>query len=62
MSLRTMVLAFLALACSAFAAPSHGPAKGYLVISGGVAGMKEFLQLAGGPDARIVVIPTAAIV
>jgi cyanophycinase len=60
MSLRTLVL--LALACNAFAAPSHGPAKGYLVISGGAAGMKEFLQLAGGPNARIVVIPTANVI
>lgn len=41
--------------------PSHGPAKGYLVISGGGPDYKTFLALAGGKDAHIVVIPTAAI-
>lgn len=41
--------------------PSHGPAKGYLVISGGGPDFKDFLALAGGKNARIVVIPTAAI-
>jgi peptidase E len=41
--------------------PSHGPAKGYLVITGGVPDYKNFLALAGGKDAHIVVIPTAAI-
>jgi cyanophycinase len=64
MSLRALTLAILALAANILAAPSHGPTKGYLVISGGGPGngMKEFLQLAGGPNARIVVIPTAYIV
>ena len=41
--------------------PSHGPAKGYLVITGGAPDYKNFLALAGGKDAHIVVIPTAAI-
>lgn len=44
--------------------PTIGPAKGWLMIHGG--GMvspdeaKEFISLAGGPDANIVFIPTAA--
>ncbi len=58
---RTLALAFAFPVLNALAAPSHGPAKGYLVISGGAAGTKEFLELAGGSNARIVVIPTAAI-
>jgi cyanophycinase len=41
--------------------PSHGPAKGYLVITGGGPDYKDFLALAGGKNAHIVVIPTAAI-
>jgi cyanophycinase len=41
--------------------PSHGPANGYLVITGGEPDFKNFLALAGRKDARIVVIPTAAI-
>lgn len=55
--------AFLAIAfvLHASAAASHGPAKGYLVITGGIPDFKHFLALAGGAKARIVVIPTAAI-
>lgn len=44
--------------------PSHGPAKGYLIISGGQPPQSDFermIALAGGRSARIVVIPTAAI-
>jgi cyanophycinase len=41
--------------------PSHGPAKGYLVITGGGPDYKNFLALAGGKNAHIVVIPTAAL-
>jgi cyanophycinase len=54
----------IALATTALAQtplPSHGPAKGYLVITGGAPDYKNFLALAGGKDAHIVVIPTAAI-
>jgi cyanophycinase len=54
----------LALAGAASAAPAvRGPAHGTLIIAGGgdlgpeIVG--RFIQLAGGPDARIVVIPTA---
>jgi cyanophycinase len=42
-------------------APSHGPVKGYLVITGGVPDYDDFFALSGGKDAHIVVIPTAAI-
>jgi len=50
-----------AIVFSAVAAPSHGPAKGYLVITGGAPDFKHFMELAGGSKARIVVIPTAAV-
>ncbi len=44
--------------------PSDGPATGWLVAAGGGAlddvVIGRFLQLAGGPSSRIVVIPTAA--
>lgn len=44
---------------------NYGPAKGTLVIVGGgtldgTGIMERFIQLAGGPNARIVVVPTAA--
>ena len=52
----------LGIAGSALAAPSHGPAKGYLIITGGATtDFKRFNELAGGANARVVVIPTAAI-
>lgn len=46
-------------------APEYGPAKGTLVIVGGgntdgTGIVERFVQLAGGPDARFVVVPTAA--
>jgi len=45
-------------------APEYGPAKGTLLIVGGGTldgfGIYEkFIQLAGGPDAKIVIVPTA---
>lgn len=44
--------------------PTVGPAKGYLVIVGGgkiVPAIRDrFVKLAGGPDANVVMIPTAA--
>jgi hypothetical protein len=45
-------------------APDYGPAKGTLVIVGG-GGMEgtgiveKFIQLAGGPDKKFVIVPTA---
>lgn len=45
-------------------APEYGPAKGTLVIVGGgptqgTGIMEKFIQLAGGPDAKFVIVPTA---
>ena len=66
MSVRTVSLAFLAAAL--LAAPSAaqtvvGPPKGSLVIVGGgirdLGILRKFIDLAGGPDVPIVVIPTA---
>lgn len=57
----TLAAAWPALAQEA--APVVGPARGSLVIVGGAlkdpAIVRRFLELAGGPDAPIVVIPTA---
>ena len=44
--------------------PEYGPEKGTLVIQGGGSAegtgiMETFVNLAGGPDAKIVIIPTA---
>ncbi len=41
--------------------PSHGPGKGSLFITGGEPFLPRFIQLAGGAQARIVVIPTASV-
>ena len=66
--LKTIVAARLvclaALVGTAFAQPSHGPAKGTLLITGGITqpyDFERFIALAGGKNARIVVIPTAEI-
>lgn len=45
-------------------APEYGPAKGTLVIVGGgptvnTGIMEKFIELAGGPNAKIIVVPTA---
>jgi cyanophycinase len=45
--------------------PEYGPVKGTLVIAGGGSNdgtgiIEKFIQLAGGPDAKIVIVPTAA--
>lgn len=53
----------LLLAGASLSAQTVGPAKGTLVIVGGAmqdpAIVKRFIDLAGGPDAPIVIIPTA---
>jgi len=44
--------------------PSHGPSKGYLLITGGATqppDFQRFIEMAGGRNAHIVVIPTASI-
>lgn len=66
MSDRNRTAAFCTLLSFAFVSfaavvPSHGPAKGYLIITGGDEDYKRFIELAGGPTAHIVVVPTASI-
>jgi cyanophycinase len=55
----------LALAATAPAQPpSHGPAKGYLLITGGATEPRDyqrFVDLAGGNKANIVVIPNGSV-
>jgi cyanophycinase len=44
--------------------PSYGPTKGYLLITGGATqppDFQRFIEMAGGKNARIVVIPTASV-
>ncbi len=63
------VIAFLAMTlifvCAVDASdPTTGPPKGTLVVYGGGRGMeavfRRFVELAGGRDAKIVIVPTAA--
>lgn len=60
---RALSFALLVSLAAPVAAQEIGPAKGSLVIVGGglrdLAILKRFLELAGGADAPIVVIPTA---
>ncbi len=53
------------LAASAAAQqPSHGPARGYLLITGGATqppDFQRFIEMSGGRNAHIVVIPTASV-
>lgn len=62
-SLSLLGLAVLVTAASADARQTIGPAQGALVIVGGAmqdhAIVGEFIALAGGPDAPIVIVPTA---
>lgn len=61
--MRRVLVAFLFVAGVTLTAADHGPDKGTLVIVGGnmqdPAIVTRFIDLAGGPDAPIVVIPTA---
>jgi cyanophycinase len=44
--------------------PSHGPTRGYLLITGGATetpDFQRFIEMAGGRNAHIVVIPTASV-
>jgi hypothetical protein len=61
-SVRTTAL-LLSFGLSGFAQRSSGPAAGILVVDGGgtsKAVVQEFVRLAGGAQARIVVFPTGA--
>ncbi len=59
---RTLLVLWLASGIP-LGAQAHGPEKGTLVIVGGAmqdpAIVKRFIELAGGPEAPIVIIPTA---
>lgn len=62
-----LVLAALSVArpASMQEGPEYGPARGTLVIVGGgsldgTGIIEKFIQLAGGPDASVVIVPTAA--
>src|ERR1044072_431155 len=58
-----IVLSLVLTAAAPLWAQSSGPARGTLVVDGGGAtdaGRDRFVARAGGPTARIVVIPTAA--
>ncbi|HEX8844818.1 MAG TPA: cyanophycinase [Pyrinomonadaceae bacterium] len=64
MTRKLLFVVLLATFCAATttAQTSSGPSKGTLILTGGdqETGIKEFVSLAGGPDANIVYIPTAA--
>jgi cyanophycinase len=60
-----MLLSSIAFAARGDEAPEYGPAKGTLIIIGGgslkdTGILETFHRLAGGKDARLVVVPTAA--
>lgn len=61
--MRRLLILLAATGFAAFAETKVGPAKGSLVIvGGGVLGpeiLEKFINLAGGPDAPIVFVPTA---
>ena len=61
--MRRILFSIVLLAGVSLTAAEHGPDKGTLVIVGGnmqdPAIVKRFIDLAGGPDAPIVIIPTA---
>lgn len=61
--MRRILFSVILLAGVSLSAYEHGPDKGTLVIVGGnmqdPAIVKRFIDLAGGPDASIVIIPTA---
>ena len=61
--MRRLVLAILLFTGVTLGAQEHGPAKGSLIIVGGGTLddviVERFIDLAGGPDAPIVIIPTA---
>ncbi|HTU23028.1 MAG TPA: cyanophycinase [Gemmataceae bacterium] len=60
-----LLLSSIAFAARGDEAPEYGPAKGTLIIIGGgslkdTGILETFLRLAGGKDARLVVVPTAS--
>ena len=66
MSLRLSTIAACIVLTTAVIAqtPSHSPAKGYLLITGGATEPRDYqrlIDLAGGKNANIVVIPNASV-
>jgi cyanophycinase len=64
MKLRHAFIVVLLVGCAYGQVPEYGPEKGTLVIQGGGSAegtgiMETFVNLAGGPDAKIIIIPTA---
>jgi len=60
----TLALAATSLAPTLAQTPSHGPAKGYLLITGGATEPRDYqrlVDLAGGKKANIVVIPNGSV-
>jgi cyanophycinase len=69
-SLRLRLLSFawligtIAPLTAAAQPPAHGPTRGYLLITGGATqqpDFQRFIEMSGGKNARIVVIPTASV-
>jgi cyanophycinase len=64
---RLLHLAWITVALTAITfaqPPSHGPTRGTLIITGGATqppDFQRFIEMAGGKNARIVVIPTASV-
>ena len=64
LSIRNRYPLYLGTLRAAAAAPEYGPAKGTLVIVGGgnhegTGIMEKFIEIAGGPDKKFVIVPTA---
>ena len=61
--MRRILFGLVLLTGVSLSAYEHGPDKGTLVIVGGnmqdAAIVRRFIDLAGGPDASIIVVPTA---
>ena len=58
----SIIVAFTCIAAAQ--PPSHGPSKGYLLITGGATqapDYQRFIEMSGGKNAHIVVIPTASV-
>jgi cyanophycinase len=70
-AIKTQTSHLLALACMTLAfnptfaqKPSHGPAKGYLLITGGATEARDYqrlVDLGGGSKANIVVVPNGSV-
>jgi cyanophycinase len=64
-ALRLLCISSMILTAAAGAQlPSHGPAKGYLLVTGGATEPRDYqrlIDMAGGKDAKIVVIPNGSV-